>query len=101
VSAFADLARHRSDDSAAGQAEHQAKRLSNFLSQAIGERVSAEGILALPGWMVERKVRSNVKVLNPKEIAKIVLDKSSPTPTEELRKRVAYQLDQRCGDVEF
>src|ERR1700745_429934 len=42
---------HRSDGSAVGQTEHQAKRLSNFLSQAIGERVSAEGILALPdGW---------------------------------------------------
>ena len=92
---------HRSDGSAVGQAEHQAKRLANFLSQAIGERVSAEGILALPGWMVERKARSNVKVVNPKEIEKIVLDKSSPTSTEELRKRVAYQLDQRCRDVEF
>jgi hypothetical protein len=51
--------------------------LANFLSQAIGERVSAEGILALPGWMVERKARSNEKVLNPKEIEKIALDKSS------------------------
>jgi hypothetical protein len=51
--------------------------------------------------MVERKARSKVKVLNPKEIEKIVLDKSSPTSIEELRKRVAYQLDQRCRDVEF
>lgn len=92
---------HRLDVSSAGQAEHQAKRLSSFLSEAIGERVSAEAILALPGWMVERKARSNVKILNPKEIGKIVLDKSSPTSTEELRKRVAYQLDQRCRDVEF
>jgi Nuclease-related domain len=92
---------HRSDGSALGQAEHQAKRLANFLSQAIGERVSAEGILTLPGWMVERKARSNVKVLNPKEIEKIVLDKSSTSFTKELRNRVVYQLDQRCRDVEF
>jgi len=70
---------HRSDDSAVGQAEHQSKRLAIFLSQAIGERVSVEAILTLPGWMVERKARSNVKVLNPKEIEKVVLDKSSST----------------------
>jgi hypothetical protein len=92
---------HRSDGSAVEQAEHQAKLLANFLSQAIGERVSAEGVLALPGWMVERKARSNVKVLNPKEIGQIVLDKSSPTLAEQLRSRVVYQLDQRCRDVEF
>jgi hypothetical protein len=92
---------HRSDDFAVGQAEHQGKRLANSLSQAIGERVSVEGILTLPGWMVERKARSNLKVLNPKEIEKIVLDKSSPTLAEQLRRRVVYQLDQRCRDVEF
>ena len=92
---------HRSDDSAVRQAEHQSKRLANFLSQAIGERVLVKGILALPGWMVERKARSNVNVLNPKEIEKIVLDKSSPTLAEQLRTRVVYQLDQRCRDVLF
>jgi hypothetical protein len=51
--------------------------------------------------MVERRARSNVKVLNPKEIEKIVLDKSSTSFTKELRNRVVYQLDQPCRDAEF
>ena len=62
-------------------------------------KVSA--ILTFPGWMVSSRVRSEIKVLNPKNIRSAVQDNRLPTLPKQLLDRVAHQLDQRCRDVKF
>ena len=66
------------------------------MSSAVGESVPVTAILTLPGWMVERKAaRKGVHVLNPLEIFKL-FDGQPETLTENLIKRICYQLDQKC-----
>ena len=92
---------HCSDSKALAQAKQQADRLRVFLSKAIGEPVKVGAILTFPGWLVSSRVRSEIKVLNPKNIRSAVQDNRLPTLPKQLLDRVAHQLDQRCRDVEF
>lgn len=82
------------------QAARQARWLSNWLSKAIGERVEAKGAIALPGWFVDCTGRADVVVFNPRNI-KFLLNGWLKEPLQEsVIQRIAYQLDQRCRDVE-
>lgn len=83
------------------QARQQADRLRIFLSKAIGEPVKVGAILTFPGWMVTNRAKSEIKVLNPKNIRSAVQDNRIPPLPRQLLDRVAHQLDQRCRDVEF
>jgi hypothetical protein len=92
---------HYSDTKALGQAKHQADRLRMFLSKAIGEPVKVGAILTFPGWLVSSRVKSEIKVLNPKGIRSAVRDSRLPVLPKQMLDRIAHQLDQRCRDVEF
>lgn len=84
------------DDYGVQQAANNARTLGQWLSGAVGEPVSATPILTLPGWMVDRKAPGNgVHVLNPKEIVK-VCDNREKNLSENLVKRICYQLEERC-----
>lgn len=80
------------------QAKRQATWLTEWLSKAVGEKVSVRPVLALPGWFVDRKAKDlliyNGK--NPQYLTKIQTD----TPlTAELIQRIAHQVEQQCRDV--
>jgi hypothetical protein len=83
------------------QAEQQANRLRIFLSDAVGEPVKVSAILTFPGWLVTSRVKTNMKVLNPRGIRSVVLDSRLPAVPKQLIDRVVYQLDRKCRDVEF
>jgi hypothetical protein len=83
------------------QAKRQADQLRVFLSKAVGERVDVSPILTFPGWFVTVRSKSEMRVLNPKTIGSVVLDRRLPTLPEGLRNRIIHQLDQKCRDVEF
>lgn len=83
------------------QARQQADRLRGFLSKAVGEAVGVTAILTFPGWFVSCRTYSELKVLNPKNIRSAVLGNRSPALPKQLLDRIAYQLDQRCRDLEF
>lgn len=86
------------------QAERNASWVRDFLGKALGERVKVEPVLALPGWMVKRKGRGAVYVVNPKEIRALVRARGihAITPEQEKRmKQIAFALEQKCRDVEF
>lgn len=83
------------------QATQQADRLRAFLSKAVGEAVPVRAILTFPGWFVTTRAKSEMKVLNPKNIRSAVLDSRLPVLPEQLRQRIVHQLDQKCRDVEF
>jgi hypothetical protein len=83
------------------QAKRNAKWLGDWLSKATGEPVTAQAIVVLPGWLVDRTVRdSSVSVLSGKEMVKFIAE-GTPRLSEKLIRQVAHQLDQKCRDVEF
>jgi hypothetical protein len=83
------------------QARNNAQWLSAWLSKSTGDPVKVEPILTFPGWWVTRRGNGGVRVLNPKEIRTVVLDRKRPTLDPKLIDRVVFQLDQKCRDVEF
>jgi hypothetical protein len=92
---------HGTDTKTVRQATQQADQLRTFLSKASGEPVEVIPILTFPGWLVTSRVRSELKVLNPKNIRSAVQSDLSPALPKQLCDRIAYQLDQRCRDVVF
>ncbi len=78
------------------QAANNARTLSQWLSGAVGEPISATPILTFPGWMVDRKAPGKgVHVVNPKEIIKVCNGREARLD-DTLIRRICYQLDQKC-----
>ncbi len=82
------------------QAKDQSKWLSEFLRKSVGKAVAVKPVLALPGWLVERRERDpSIMVINPKEAVgyvtsnKIVLD-------DQTIQQIKYQVEQRVRTVE-
>jgi hypothetical protein len=80
------------------QARRQAKWLASELSKAVGEQLQVVPVVALPGWFVTERVRSDVRVLNPKNFHYLLESRGTPLPSI-LVDRIAYQVEQRCRDV--
>ena len=72
-----------------------------MLTKAVGEPVKVTPILTLPGWFVTSRVNDGIKVVNPKQIRQVVLNVRDAALAPQLIERVAYQLDQKCRDVEL
>jgi len=83
-----------------GQATHNARLLSKHLSASLDTSIEVFPILALPGWFVESTSRDPLLVLNPKNIRSAVL-KKTPTIDDSLKRKISYQLELRCRDIEF
>ena len=81
------------------KARRQAVWLSKFLSKSTGEEVSVKPVLALPGWYVEVKARSDVIVVNPKINSFMLKSQDGQTLTEDRKKRLCFQLEQRCQET--
>ena len=83
-------------------ARRGANLLRAMLSKAVGEEVRVSPVLALPGWNVLNRVKdSDVAVLNPKNIRFTVLPERGAGLSRQLAERIAYQLEQKCRDVEL
>jgi hypothetical protein len=82
------------------QAARQAAWLQKWLRQAVGESVLVQAVLALPGWYVERKGRGPILVFNPRETVALFPKVKGARLDEKLITRVAYQVEQRCRNVE-
>jgi hypothetical protein len=91
---------HTTDSYGLEQAKANAQSLSRLLSQATGQKIWVEPILVLPGWMVNRRAEGEVKVINPKEIARLVLTDHKVLSDSSIKQICSY-LDQKCRDVEF
>lgn len=82
------------------QARDRALWLETWVIQILGRHAPVQPILAFPGWWVEEHAVGNVRVVNPKQIAPIVL-RSGVALTEEQIDLVSKQIEARCRDVEF
>jgi hypothetical protein len=81
------------------QTVRQAKWLSQWLSSAVGETVGVKPVLALPGWYVELKAKSDVVIINGKNASGTFGKFFHSALSDEMIKRIAHQLEQRCRDV--
>ena len=87
-----------------GQTKGHVNDFSKWLSNAVGEKVAAKGILTFLGWYVENisKPTPELRVLNPvKMIRKAILGDRRDVLSEKQIKQIVHQLDQKCRDVEF
>ncbi|MFH1499542.1 MAG: nuclease-related domain-containing protein [Verrucomicrobiota bacterium] len=81
------------------QAQWEAHWLGEWINQRTGLRVTAQPILALPGWMVKAKP-GPIRVLNPINIPSAILGRGERVLTDEQIDLIARQLDERCRDAE-
>lgn len=90
----------RSGTKAIEQAQRQARWLADWLKRSTGEPVHVTPVLALPGWWVERKGRSEVLVFSGKELRKHLLKaRAAALLSNEQVQRVVHQVEQRCRTV--
>ena len=78
------------------QVRRQAVWLADWLSGVVGEKVSVKAIVFLPGWVVESSGRSEVSVVNEKSAPLLGKPRGGDVLAEDLRQRIACQVEQRC-----
>ncbi len=82
------------------QAKRQVVWLSRWVSSAVGEQVSVQPIVALPGWFVERQVSADgMFVINPKQFKSVIKPRKGYMLDDSMIKRIIHQLEQKCRDV--
>jgi hypothetical protein len=82
------------------QAKRQAKWLAKWISSAVGESIGAKPVVALPGWWVKRTGRGEVIVISGAEAPVWLKGWQAQPFSETMMQRIAYQIEQRCRDVE-
>ncbi len=83
------------------QALRQAHWLQTWLGQLLGNNIPVQPILTFPGWMILRRGKGAVAVLNPREIPAAVALRGAPVLDAAQIDLVSRQLEARCRDVEF
>jgi len=96
---------HKLETQAIEQSKKQAKWLADFLNKAVGEPVKTIPVVTLPGWFVQSDEKGGkyyeVRVINPKVIVAKLKEYQPKNPlSKELVTRIAYQIEQRCRNVE-
>jgi Nuclease-related domain len=82
------------------QAQRQAKWVSKWLTAAVGETVSAQPVLVLPGWFIRKTEPTGMLVLNATQIQSYFPKAAGSTHlSDQLVRRIVHQLDQRCRNV--
>jgi hypothetical protein len=76
------------------QARAQAKWLQERLSKSVGEPVKVFAVLALPGWFVDRKGRSDIYVFNPKNNSWLIGNNQESALDQSKIQRISFQLEQ-------
>jgi hypothetical protein len=85
---------------ALSQTGEQSVWLQQWLGSAVGEKITVEPILTLPGWFVKRTKPEGIPVLNAKEIPGFIMYDRKPVLSDSMITRIIHQVDQRCRDVE-
>ncbi len=84
------------------QVDAEANWLGKSLSQSVGETVSVEPLIALPGWQVRLvgKKYEDVCVFSPRNPSRYFLHSGPDRLSPALITRITYQLDRICRNVE-
>lgn len=81
------------------QAQQQAQWLSRWLSDAVGRKVAVTPVVMLPGWCIDRRGRSEVRVMNPREKHSLLSGDGRPLD-DRLLHAVAHAVEERCRNVQ-
>ena len=81
------------------QAEYQAKWLEKWLSSAVGEPVTVNPILAIPGWFIKRTKPGGIPAINGKNPSAFFAKYGNGNLSEKLQRQIAHQIDSRCRTV--
>jgi hypothetical protein len=84
------------DSDALDQVRRNRDSFSKWISSATADRITAYGILTIPGWYVKRSRLSDVVVLNPKEVRGFVLAHDSSPTSPTVIQRACHQLEEKC-----
>jgi len=76
------------------QAMRNAQTLRKWILDATRETVEVHPVLALPGWMVDRKARNAVMVISARNAAQVFL-KGRTVLSDEMIQRIAFQLREK------
>lgn len=88
------------DTKAIEQARNQGKWLAKFVSKSVGKTIPVTPVVGLPGWYIERgRHDGSVLVYNPVNGEKLITNRPKVLD-EQTVQQVAYQVDQRCRDLE-
>ena len=79
------------------QAESQAAWLSAWLGDAIGESLTANAVVALPGWYVKRTSPEGIPVINPKQFHSLLKYVRAKALDDELIVRIVLHLEKKCA----
>lgn len=82
------------------QARRQAAWLTRWLTRAVGTPVEAKAVVALPGWYVERRAKSDVRVISGREAKSLMSGWHGALLSDEMMARIAHQLEERCRNLE-
>lgn len=81
------------------QARSQAQWLGRWLESAVGEPVSVIAVLAIPGWFVDRRGKSDVLAYNGKFPETVFPKYRGKSLADPMIKRVCHQLEAKCRDI--
>jgi Nuclease-related domain len=82
------------------QAQRNADWLQKWLSSAVGQAISVEPVVALPGWFVRRLDGQGIAVLAAGQIQSYFASRpKQPAMSAQLIQQIVHQLDQKCRDV--
>lgn len=82
------------------QAKRQAIALQKWLTNAVGEPITAIAVIALPGWFTTTTKKTDVAVINGKNPEKFFNMSRDAVLSDKQIKQIAHQLESLCRNVE-
>ena len=67
----------------------------------MSNEISVMAAVVLPGWKVERKVKSDVFVWSDESVVKTILSLKDSELSREQTKRIADRVEDHCRNVDF
>lgn len=83
------------------RAARNAKWLQKYIIHKTGIQLPVRPIVTLPGWTVESTGQGPVTVVNPKDIASVVVDRAATPIYEAQRQPIINLLDRTCRSMPF
>ena len=82
------------------QTRRQAVWLAQWISKAVGEKVSVIPVLSIPGWFTENRSKSDVRIFFGKQPEKFFLRSFGINLSQVMVNRIAFQIEAKCRDID-